>query len=101
MKILDFLLHNVWALYLFLIFYIVLAAFIFHKINKISLFVLTIIIAIKFVVLSKLEDYFKKKRELNQFRETHFVSITVLISLLISVPGLLIVYKLGEKFTSL
>ena len=88
MNILDFLLQNDYALYVILVVYLVFLFVVFKKIGKLTFFFLALIIAIKITIHTKLESYIEKHPNLNKFKDSHLVSLTLLVSLLISAPAL-------------
>ena len=85
---LKFLLKNKYALPCVLAIYLGILFVVFKKIGKLSFFFLALIIAIKITVHTKLESYIEKNSELNEFRDTHLVLLTLLVSLVISAPAL-------------
>ena len=78
----DYLLPGILAIYLLIIFVV------FKKIGKLSFFFLAIIISLKITIHTKLESYIEKHPDLESFKDSNLITLTMLISLMISAPAL-------------
>ena len=85
---LEFLLQNDYALPGILAVYIVFLFVVFKKIGKLTFFFLALIISIKITIHTKLDSYIEKHPNLEKFKDSHIVSLTLLVSLMISAPAL-------------
>ena len=95
--ILDYLLDNPPVLYLTLVVVLVLSFLIFYKINRLSLFLLVLFVSFKLVLIGKLDDYLDSRKKLV---EKHYVTVTVLVSLSVTVPIILLLYLLSKKYSA-
>jgi hypothetical protein len=93
----DFMLENEKVLYISLLLIIVLGYYVCNKLNVKGLFLLAIFIAIKIGVHTYIDDYIDSKKQLKKFKHLHVVSITILVSLLISFPAIIISKIMGIR----
>jgi|TARA_B110001469_G_scaffold127790_1_gene150546 hypothetical protein len=92
----DWMLKNTKVMDISIIVILMGSFIIFTKIKKINYFFIAIFLAIKFTFSSYVDDYIERKRELTVFKETHFISVKVLLSLIVSIPFLLLGFFLGK-----
>ena len=93
---LDFMLKNVIFLYTSIIFILIGSYVLFSHINKINFFYFAVFITIKFTTASYIDHYIRKKRELNEFEETNYLGVKILLSLIITIPFLLLAYYISD-----
>lgn len=93
--IIDLMLKNENAIYLSLLIVLVSGFFIFKSQKIKGLYVLAIFIAIKVAVHEYIDDYIDSKKQLERIRHFHIISVTILLSLMISLPAILISKKIG------
>lgn len=95
-SIIDYMLYNQHDLYMSLALILIGSFILFTKLDKINFFFFAVFLAIKFTVSSYVDNYIDKKRELKQFSETHFTTVKFLVSLIITIPFLILSYVIGK-----
>jgi len=93
--LLDIMLENEKMLYLSLFIVIVLGYFIFNKLNILSLFILAIFIGVKIAIHNYVDNYIDSNKKLKSINRSHIFVCTMLVSLLITFPAIIISKKLG------
>ena len=93
--VIDLMLKNEKAIYVSLLLVLVCGFFIFKSQKIKGLYVLAIFIAIKVAVHEYIDDYIDSKKQLEEIKHFHIISVTILLSLLISLPAILISKKVG------
>ena len=91
----DYMLKNTKVMYSFLALYLLVCFLLFRKLNMLGFFVIAIFIAIKVAVHDYIEKYINNNRKLSNFKDEHIFTVTILLSLIISLPALLISSKIG------
>lgn len=93
--IIDFMLNNEKTIYVSLFLILLLGYLVFNKMHIKGLYVLCIFIAIKVTIHAYLDDYIESKKKLKNLKHAHIITITLLVSLLITFPAIIISKKLG------
>ena len=91
----DFMLKNDKILYLSLLSVIIIGFIIFNKLNIKGLYILALFIAAKVAVHSYIDDYIDSKRELSYIKHRNIILVTILISLIVSLPAMIISKRVG------
>ena len=78
---------------LFLI--IVIGFFLFKKLNILSFFILALFVGVKLSIHYYVDEYIDSKKQLKKINHIHVFSITLLISLCITLPSILISKIMG------
>ena len=90
-----FMLQNDKILYLSLLSVIIIGFIIFNKLNIKGLYILALFIAAKVAVHSYIDDYIDSKRELSYIKHRNIILVTILISLIVSLPAMIISKRVG------
>ena len=93
--LIDFMLNNEKTMYISLVIILLLFYYIFDKMKISGLYVLCIFIAIKIAIHTYLDDYIDSKKKLKKLKHAHIITITLIVSLLISFPAIIISKKIG------
>ena len=91
----DLMLDNEKILYISLLFIIVIGYFVFHRLKVKGLYLLALFIAAKVAVHSYIDDYIENKKKLKNIKHHHIIVVTILISLLITLPVMIISKNVG------
>ena len=91
----DIMLKNENMLYISLLFVIVVGFIVFNKLDIKGLYLLALFIAAKVAVHVYIDDYIDSKRELENIKHSHIIMVTILISLLVSLPAIIISKRIG------
>jgi|TARA_B100001057_G_C22785228_1_gene925276 hypothetical protein len=95
LSIIDYLLRNVKVMYTFLVLYLLVAFLLFRKLNKLGFLLVAFFVALKVAVHDYIEKYIDENKKLRNFKSEHIFGVTILVSLLISLPAILISTKVG------
>lgn len=93
--LLDTMLKNEKMIYFSLILILIIGYLLFNKMKLKGLFILAIFIAVKLSIHNYVDDYIDSNKELKKISQTHIFACTMLVSLLITLPAILIAKTLG------
>ena len=93
--LLDAMLGNEKMIYSSLFLVIVIGYFLFNKLNILSFFMLALFVGVKISIHYYVDDYIDTNKHLNKINHSHVFAITLLISLCITLPSILISRKFG------
>ena len=91
----DIMLKNENMLYISLLAIVIFGYIIFHKLNIKGLYLLALFIAAKVSVHRYIDNYIEHKKKLEDIKHSHIIIVTILISLLITLPAMIISKKVG------
>ena len=91
----DIMLQNEHILYLSILTVMIIGFLIFKKLNIKGLYILALFIAAKFAVHEYIDSYIDDKRHLEDIKHHHIILVTILISLMISLPAIIISKRVG------
>ena len=93
--LIDIMLKNEKILYISLLSVIVIGFMLFKKMNIKGLYLLALFIAAKVAVHEYIDDYIDSKKKLEDIKHSHIIMVTILISLLVSLPAIIISKRIG------
>lgn len=91
----DYMLKNENTLYISLAILIIAGYFVFNKLKIKGLYLLALFVAAKVAVHSYVDNYIDNKKKLENIKHSHVILVTILISLLITFPAMLISKQIG------
>ena len=91
----DYMLKNENTLYISLAILIIAGYFVFNKLKIKGLYLLALFVAAKVAVHSYIDEYIDNKKKLENIKHSHIILVTILISLLITFPAILISKQMG------
>lgn len=91
----DYMLKNENTLYISLAILIIAGYFVFNKLKIKGLYLLALFVAAKVAVHSYIDEYIDHKKKLENIKHSHIILVTILISLLITFPTILISKQIG------
>jgi hypothetical protein len=91
----DYMLKNENMLYISLSILVVGGYFIFQKLRIKGLYILALFVAAKIAVHTYIDDYIDNKKKLENIKHSHIILVTLIISLLITLPAMVISKQVG------
>ena len=92
---LDIMLENERMMYLSLLIILIIGYLFFNNMKIKGLFILAVFIGVKLSIHNYVDNYIDSNKELKKISRTHIFACTMLVSLLITLPAMLISKKLG------
>ena len=93
--LLDFMLENEKTIYSSIIILLILGFIIYSKFNIYGLFALAVFLSIESGIHNYVDKYIDNKKKFKDFKQVHLMSITILVSLVITLPAFLVAAYLG------
>ena len=91
----DYMLKNENMLYISLTILVIIGYFVFQKLNIKGLYLLALFVAAKIAVHTYIDDYIDNKKKLESIKHSHIIMVTLLVSLLITLPAMIIAKQVG------
>jgi hypothetical protein len=91
----DYMLKNENILYISLSIIVIVGYFVFQKLKIKGLYLLALFVAAKIAVHTYIDDYIDNKKKLESIKHSHIIMVTILISLLVSLPAMIISKRIG------
>lgn len=95
-NLIDYMLENEASLHISIALILSVSYIIFVKINKINFFFFTVFIGIKFCTSTYVDKYIEKKKKLQEFNESHILTVKFLTSIIVIIPFLILGYFIGK-----
>lgn len=93
----DYMLKNENILYISLIILVIAGYFVFQKLKIKGLYLLALFVAAKIAVHTYIDDYIDNKKKLESIKHSHIIMVTLLVSLLITLPAMIISKQVGVE----